>query len=48
VRVADFETKRAFLAAMRSKYQHDFGFDPEFFQRAWESGEFVLLRMESR
>jgi len=48
VRVADFETKRAFLAAMRSKYQHDFGFDPEFYERAWESGEFVLLRMESQ
>ena len=48
VSVADLETKRAFLAAMRSKYQHDFGFDPEFFQRAWDGGDFVLLRMESR
>ena len=48
VRVADLETKRAFLTAMKSKYQHDFGFDPEFYQRAWDTGEFVLLRMEPR
>jgi hypothetical protein len=48
VRVADLEKKRAFLTAMKAKYENDFGFDPEFFQRGWDSGEFVLLRMEPR
>jgi hypothetical protein len=48
VSVADFETKRAFLTAMKAKYEHDFGFDPEFYGRAWETGEFVLLRMDPR
>jgi len=48
VRVADSVRKRAFLTAMKSKYEHDFGFDPEFFQHAWDTGEFVLLRMEPR
>jgi hypothetical protein len=48
VSVADFEAKRAFLTAMKSKYQHDFGFEPEFYERAWDTGEFVLLRMEPR
>jgi len=47
-RVADLERKRLFLTAMKSKYQHDFGFDPEFFQHAWDTGEVVLLRMEPR
>lgn len=48
VRVADLETKRAFLTAMKSKYEGDFGFDPEFWQRAWDTGEFVLFRMQPR
>jgi len=48
VRVADLEKKRVFLTAMKSKYQNDFGFDPEFFERGWDSGAFVLLRMEPR
>ncbi len=48
VRVADLETKHSFLSAMRSKYEHDTGFDPEFWQRAWDTGEFVLFRMEPR
>jgi hypothetical protein len=48
VRVADLETKHSFLSAMRSKYEHDMGFDPEFWQRAWDTGEFVLFRMEPR
>ena len=48
VSVADFETKRAFLTAMKAKYEHDFGFDPEFYGRAWETGEFILLQMEPR
>ena len=45
VRVADLETKHTFLSAMRSKYEHDMGFDPEFWQHAWDTGEFVLFRM---
>jgi hypothetical protein len=48
VRVADLEKQRLFLTAMKSKYEHDYGFDPEFYQRAWDTGEFVLLRMEPR
>jgi len=48
VGVADPEVKRVFLETMKAKYEHDFGFDPEFYQRAWETGEFVLLRMEPR
>jgi hypothetical protein len=48
VRVSDSETKRAFLTAMKSKYEHDVGFDPDFVQHAWDTGEFVLLRMEPR
>jgi hypothetical protein len=48
VGVADLEIKRVFLEAMKAKYQHDLGFDPEFYQNAWDTGEFVLLRMESR
>ena len=48
VGVADLEVKRVFLEAMKAKYEHDFGFDPEFYQRAWDTGEFVLLRMEPR
>jgi hypothetical protein len=48
VRVADLETKRAFLMSMRSKYEGDFGFQPEFWQRAWDSGDLVLFRMEPR
>jgi hypothetical protein len=49
VGVPDLETKRAFLTAMKSKYEHDFGFDPEFASgAAWETGGFVLLRMEPR
>ena len=47
-RVADFETKRVFLTNMKSKYEHDLGFDPEFYQHGWDTGEFVLLRMEPR
>ena len=47
-RVANFDKKRDFLTAMKLKYQHDFGFDPEFFHRAWDTGEFVLLRMQRR
>ena len=46
--VADLETRRAFLTAMKAKYEHDFGFDPEFYQRAWDGEEFALLRMEPR
>ena len=48
VGVANFETKRTFLTTMRSKYENDLGFDPEFWQRAWDTGEFVLFRMEAR
>jgi hypothetical protein len=48
VRVAGLETKHTFLSTMRSKYEHDTGFDPEFWQRAWDTGEFVLFRMEPR
>jgi hypothetical protein len=48
VGVADPEVKRVFLETMKAKYEHDFGFDPEFYQRAWDTGEFVLLRMEPR
>lgn len=48
VSVADSETKRAFLSAMKSKYEHDLGFDPEFYAHAWDTGDFVLLRMEPR
>jgi hypothetical protein len=47
-RVAELEKKRVFLTAMKAKYENDYGFDPEFFQRGWDSGEFVLLRMEPR
>jgi hypothetical protein len=47
-KVRDLEKKRAFLTAMKSKYQNDYGFDPDFYQRAWDTGEFVLLRMEPR
>ena len=46
--VADLETRRAFLTAMKMKYEHDFGFDPEFYQRAWDGEEFALLRMKPR
>jgi hypothetical protein len=46
--VANLEKKRDFLTAMKLKYQHDFGFDPEFFHRAWDTGEFILLRMAPR
>jgi hypothetical protein len=48
VGVTHLEIKRVFLEAMRAKYEGDFGFDPEFYQRAWDTGEFVLLRMEPR
>jgi hypothetical protein len=48
VGVTNLEIKRVFLEAMKAKYEHDFGFDPEFYQRAWDTGEFVLLRMEPR
>jgi hypothetical protein len=48
VKVADLEVKRAFLTSMRSKYEGDFGFDPEFWQRAWDTGNLVLFRMEPR
>ncbi len=48
VGVTDLEIKRVFLEAMKAKYEHDFGFDPEFYQHGWDTGEFVLLRMEPR
>jgi len=48
VSVANLETKRTFLTTVRSKYEGDYGFDPEFWQRAWDTGEFVLFRMEAR
>ena len=48
VGATDLQIKRIFLGAMKAKYEHDFGFDPEFYQRAWDTGEFVLLRMEPR
>lgn len=48
VRVEDLGTKHAFLTAMRSKYEGDMGFDLEFWQRAWDTGELVLFRMEPR
>ena len=48
VRVANPETKRAFLTGMKSKYEGDTGFDPEFWQHAWDTGEFVLFRMQPR
>jgi len=48
VGVTDLQIKRIFLETMKAKYEHDFGFDPEFYQRAWDTGEFVLLRMEPR
>lgn len=48
VGVTDLEIKRVFLEAMKAKYEHDLGFDPEFYQHGWDTGEFVLLRMEPR
>jgi len=48
VGVAEFETKRAFLTGMKSKYEGDYGFDPAFWQHAWDTGEFVLFRMQPR
>lgn len=48
VGVTDLEIKRIFLTNMKSKYEGDLGFDPEFYQRAWDTGEFVLLRIEPR
>jgi hypothetical protein len=48
VGVAEFETKRAFLTGMKSKYEGDVGFDPAFWQHAWDTGEFVLFRMQPR
>ena len=42
------KTRWTFLEAMKAKYEGDFGFDPEFYQRAWDTGEFVLLRMDPR
>jgi hypothetical protein len=48
VGVANLETKRAFLTAMKSKYEGDVGFDPTFWQHSWDTGEFVLFRMQPR
>jgi hypothetical protein len=48
VGVADLQVKRVFLEAMKAKYEHDFGFDPELYQRGQETGEFVLFKMEAR
>jgi len=48
VGVADLQVKRVFLEAMKAKYEHDIGFDAEFYQHGWDTGEFVLLRMERR
>jgi hypothetical protein len=46
--VTDLEIKHLFLEAMKAKYEYDLGFDPEFYQHAWDTGEFILLRMEPR
>lgn len=48
VRVDDLETLRAFLTRLREKYEDDPAFDPEFWQRVWDSGDLVLFRMDSR
>jgi hypothetical protein len=48
VRVADLETKRAFLEAFKSKYEGDLGYDPDLYDRGWDTGDFVLLRMDPR
>jgi hypothetical protein len=48
VPVEDLETKRAFLTNMKSKYEGDLGFDPELWQRGWETGELTLFRMQPR
>jgi hypothetical protein len=46
--VANLETKRVFLTNMKSKYECDFGFDPTFWQHGWDTGDFVLFRLEPR
>jgi hypothetical protein len=48
VGIADLQVKRVFLEAMKAKYEHDFGFDRELYERGRETGEFVLFRMEPR
>jgi len=48
VRVEDLETKRRFLTQMRAKYGEARAFDPEFWQRAWDTGGLVLFRLEGR
>jgi hypothetical protein len=48
VRVGDLEAKRSFLKGMRSKYEGEFGFNLEFWQQAWDTGELVLFRMDPR
>jgi hypothetical protein len=47
-RVTDLETKHAFLEAMKAKYEGDFGFNAEFWQQAWDTGELILFRMDPR
>lgn len=48
VRVASLEEKRAFLLRMRSKYGNHFEFELESWQHQWDTGEFVLFRLEPR
>jgi hypothetical protein len=48
VKVEKLEAKRLFLTRMRAKYEGELGFDLEFWQRAWDTGEFVLFRLEPR
>lgn len=43
VRTEDPEDKRRFIAALKAKYEGDFGYDPE-----WEKGDFILLRLDPR
>ena len=47
-RVGDLETKRAFLTAMKAKYEGDLGWDTEFWQHGWDTGEFLLFRLGRR
>lgn len=48
VRAEALEEKRAFLAPLRSKYEGQPEFDLEEWQRAWDSGEVVVFRLEPR
>jgi hypothetical protein len=48
VEVADLEEKRAFLTALESKYGDSVWFNRDSHQRAWETGDMLVLRIEPR